>query len=535
NMNLSATCVLYYTFLNDAVACAATEGLLEVWAQCAFEFRDAAWSRFNAVVCRLREFHVVPRSLLRHRADETKAFVLTVRSLARAKRRSSKKSSGGYLDSFMSRLFFFSDEPLDQHAASVADNFELRVDDLLLDEDDDVASAQVNNTTTTSSLNREGLLPLWAAKRLALYYEHMHPLSDASLVSFCHAAWTEIERVVLPPAKSKACTVPKLSPGGAIFLEQLVLQVLGKASPSSLEMAADRLWSHADVVLSCADPFIRGNLQVQDMAFENAVFLVDTLVTGLTTLGESKRLGLLLQLHHHVLIGPVTHAVLRGLSEKYKFDTYGQDYRSALYPFQEVMELLDKWMRTLLLVDVADQLDVTALINVVFTWGVFPVQAEAAAAAQALKYAVQLFHHQSTTPLVALWIVGGVLALRCHPTAAVRANSTLALAQCLLEAPLSSSSSSSGTCHRLDPETWSLVLRFGCQSERGVDVPTLFLLQALTWHMSVHYEVALELLRNVVQVVSVSCDQPWIQSTVQAIIAQYPDVALLQPPPPSSE
>ncbi|RHY05369.1 hypothetical protein DYB36_001608 [Aphanomyces astaci] len=202
---------------------------------------------------------------------------------------------------------------------------------------------------------------------------------------------------------------------------------------------------------------------------------------------------------------------------------------------EKVMELLDKWMRTLLLVDVADQLDVTALINVVFTWGVFPVQAEAAAAAQALKYAVQLFHHQSTTPLVALWIVGGVLALRCHPTAAVRANSTLALAQCLLEAPLSSSSSSSGTCHRLDPETWSLVLRFGCQSERGVDVPTLFLLQALTWHMSVHYEVALELLRNVVQVVSVSCDQPWIQSTVQAIIAQYPDVALLQPPPPSSE
>ncbi|RHZ26656.1 hypothetical protein DYB37_013338, partial [Aphanomyces astaci] len=84
-------------------------------------------------------------------ADETKAFVLTVRSLARAKRRSSKKSGGGgYLDSFMSRLFFFSDEPLDQHAASVADNFELRVDDLLLDEDDDVASAQVNNTTTTS-------------------------------------------------------------------------------------------------------------------------------------------------------------------------------------------------------------------------------------------------------------------------------------------------------------------------------------------------------------------------------------------------
>ncbi|RHY72779.1 hypothetical protein DYB34_013792, partial [Aphanomyces astaci] len=317
-MNLSATCVLYYTFLNDAVACAATEGLLEVWAQCAFEFRDAAWSRFNAVVCRLREFHVVPRSLLRHRptyrsADETKAFVLTVRSLARAKRRSSKKSSGGYLDSFMSRLFFFSDEPLDQHAASVADNFELRVDDLLLDEDDDVASAQVNNTTTTSSLNRDGLLPLWAAKRLALYYEHMHPLSDASLVSFCHAAWTEIERVVLPPAKSKACTVPKLSPGGAVFLEQLVLQVLGKASPSSLEMAADRLWSHAEVVLSCADPFIRGNLQVQDMAFENAVFLVDTLVTGLTTLGESKRLGLLLQLHQHVLIGPVTHAVLRGL------------------------------------------------------------------------------------------------------------------------------------------------------------------------------------------------------------------------------
>ncbi|RLO13200.1 hypothetical protein DYB28_001200 [Aphanomyces astaci] len=446
-------------------------------------------------------------------ADETKAFVLTVRSLARAKRRSSKKSSGGYLDSFMSRLFFFSDEPLDQHAASVADNFELRVDDLLLDEDDDVASAQ-----------------------------HMHPLSDASLVSFCHAAWTEIERVVLPPAKSKACTVPKLSPGGAVFLEQLVLQVLGKASPSSLEMAADRLWSHAEVVLSCADPFIRGNLQVQDMAFENAVFLVDTLVTGLTTLGESKRLGLLLQLHQYVLLGPVTHAVLRGLVNMPPHMEHVH-WVQLLAPVQQpawipdVMELLDKWMRTLLLVDVADQLDVTALINVVFTWGVFPVQAEAAAAAQALKYAVQLFHHQSTTPLVALSIVGGVLALRCHPTAAVRANSTLALAQCLLEAPLSSSS---GTCHRLDPETWSLVLRFGCQRERGVDVPTLFLLQALTWHMSVHYEVALELLRNVVQVVSVSCDQPWIQSTVQAITAQYPDVALLpphhsQPPPPSSE
>ncbi|RHZ10447.1 hypothetical protein DYB37_007957 [Aphanomyces astaci] len=308
----------------------------------------------------------------------------------------------------------------------------------------------------------------------------MHPLSTPSLVSFCHAAWTEIERVVLPPAKSKACTVPKLSPGGAVFLEQLVLQVLVKASSSSLDMVADRLWSHADVVLSCADPFIRGNLQVQDMAFENAVFLVDTLVTGLTTLGESKRLGLLLQLHQHVLVGPVTHAVLRGLVNMPPHVEHVH-WVQLLAPVQqpawipEVMELLDKWMHTLLLVDVPDQLDVTALINVVFTWGVFPVQAEAAAAAQALKYAVQLFHHQSTTPVVALSIVGGVLALRCHPTAAVRANSTLALAQCLLEAPPHlSSSSSSGTSRPLDPVTWSLVLRFGCQSERGVNEPTLF-------------------------------------------------------------
>ncbi|ETV92752.1 hypothetical protein, variant 1 [Aphanomyces invadans] len=469
-----------YSFLNDPVACAATEGLLEVWTHCAFEFRDGAWSRFNSVVCRLREFHLVPRSLLRHRptyrsSDEAAAFVAATRAQAHAKRASIKKAaaaSSGYFDSFVSRFFSDTATPspissLDHHASGPTMNFQFRIDDLLLD-DADNDEATTTPAAVASTLQYEGLVPLWT-RRLAPYYEHMHPLSDLSFVSFCHVAWTEIERVVLPPTKSKSI-VPKLTPAGAVFLEQLVLQCVAQTSPA---LVVDRLWNHAHVLLTCLDPLIRGNLQVDGMAFENAVFLMDTLVTGLVQLDDSPRLCTLLQTHHH-LLGPITQALLRGVCNMPAHMAQVEWVQHvSVQPvwIPEVVELLDKWMHTLVVDagNVADDCDsndnspaaVHALTNVVFTWGIFPADAEVAVAGQALKYAVQLFHQPTTTRIDALTIVGGLLALRRHPNVDIRMNAIHTLKQCLLESTVV-------TKRLFTPDTWALVVRIGCQGERGV-------------------------------------------------------------------
>ncbi|RHY26697.1 hypothetical protein DYB32_009685, partial [Aphanomyces invadans] len=469
-----------YSFLNDPVACAATEGLLEVWTHCAFEFRDGAWSRFNSVVCRLREFHLVPRSLLRHRptyrsSDEAAAFVAATRAQAHAKRASIKKAaaaSSGYFDSFVSRFFSDTATPspissLDHHTSGPTMNFQFRIDDLLLD-DADNDEATTTPAAVASTLQYEGLVPLWT-RRLAPYYEHMHPLSDLSFVSFCHVAWTEIERVVLPPTKSKSI-VPKLTPAGAVFLEQLVLQCVAQTSPA---LVVDRLWNHAHVLLTCLDPLIRGNLQVDGMAFENAVFLMDTLVTGLVQLDDSPRLCTLLQTHHH-LLGPITQALLRGVCNMPAHMAQVEWVQHvSVQPvwIPEVVELLDKWMHTLVVDagNVADDCDsndnspaaVHALTNVVFTWGIFPADAEVAVAGQALKYAVQLFHQPTTTRIDALTIVGGLLALRRHPNVDIRMNAIHTLKQCLLESTVV-------TKRLFTPDTWALVVRIGCQGERGV-------------------------------------------------------------------
>ncbi|CAK5173794.1 unnamed protein product [Aphanomyces euteiches] len=434
-----------YAFTNDALACAAAQGLLEVWTQCANMFRSQAWLYLNAVVCRLREFRLVPHNLLRHRPNfrsvhETTQFVATVRRQAITKRTSYKKAAATSSSSstfFHTMTRFFTEAPLSDSMDDVQiTNPQLAIDDLYFD-----------ITDTTMSPEMEWTRPLVS------YYEHMHPLSDAAFLTFCETAWTEIERVVLPPSKTKP-KVPVLSPGGAVFLEQLVLQCIAHNQDST--KVNERLWKHAHLLLNCMDPLIRGNLQVQGMAYDNAVFLVDTLVMGLITLERDSisHLNQLLAAHRY-LVPLVAQPLLRGLCQISTSSLDQLELVHAVIPVEpawipELVELLAKWMHSL---DEAPQLRPN-LIYLVFTWGLFPVHADEAIGAQAMKYAVQLYIRSNSSPSDALQIVGGLLSLRFHPKNDIRLASAQATKQCLLEVDVS-----------FPPSTWLSVLRFGFQGE----------------------------------------------------------------------
>ncbi|CAK4277337.1 unnamed protein product [Aphanomyces euteiches] len=434
-----------YAFTNDALACAAAQGLLEVWTQCANMFRSQAWLYLNAVVCRLREFRLVPHNLLRHRPNfrsvhETTQFVATVRRQAITKRTSYKKAAATSSSSstfFHTMTRFFTEAPLSDSMDDVQiTNPQLAIDDLYFD-----------ITDTTMSPEMEWTRPLVS------YYEHMHPLSDAAFLTFCETAWTEIERVVLPPSKTKP-KVPVLSPGGAVFLEQLVLQCIAHNQDST--KVNERLWKHAHLLLNCMDPLIRGNLQVQGMAYDNAVFLVDTLVMGLITLERDSisHLNQLLAAHRY-LVPLVAQPLLRGLCQISTSSLDQLELVHAVIPVEpawipELVELLAKWMHSL---DEAPQLRPN-LIYLVFTWGLFPVHADEAIGAQAMKYAVQLYIRSNSSPSDALQIVGGLLSLRFHPKNDIRLASAQAIKQCLLEVDVS-----------FPPSTWLSVLRFGFQGE----------------------------------------------------------------------
>ncbi|KAF0704985.1 hypothetical protein As57867_007158, partial [Aphanomyces stellatus] len=399
--------------------------------------------------------------------------------------------------------------------------------------------------------------------------------------------WGEIERVVLPPSKTKTKT-RVVSPGGAIFLEQLVLQCVGQAE-SQRALVVDRLWQHAHLILTCTDPLIRGNLQVQGMAYENAVFLVDTLVTGLLHLDDTARLCDLLGNHHHVL-SLVASPVLRGLCHMPLHAAQvelvqSMSVQAAWLP--EVVELVATWMHGF-----EASSTPAGLATVLFEWTLFPSQTtivvaatdaskvDMAVASQALKYAGQLYQRAAAAnaPLDALRVLGGLLALRRHTVLDIRAASAQTIKQCLLE-----TTSGAGL---FPPTTWLWILRAGLgpyppddatisdsdewtalmalQKHNPTTTPSSLalvqvlaqvllhhlddlvgcptfdqlwteLLQALDVHLKAGQEEALELLRNVLHIVRISCEkEAWFAPSVQTLATQYPDLDAPQsvdPPP----
>ncbi|OQS00566.1 hypothetical protein ACHHYP_20127 [Achlya hypogyna] len=451
-----------YTFCTDPVASAATLTLLSLWRACPAAFDATAWTWFLAVLARLRELHLLPAAFLLDRRSRLSgshraAFVDATRAAARAKTAKHASKAVPSASFFTSVSRFFALEPLSAPASPSAAHSTVSPTSRRVNVDDLLFAPTPDDTDVLQMVAQPWIDD--CQRHCPLAREFATATADAATAdAFLAAAFAAVERAVLPPAKAKA-TPAALSPGGAVFVEQLAMRVA--AAPAT----AARVAAHASVLVAALDPFIRGNLAVAGLGYEPAVFLLETLLSGLVDAHAGPALALLESMDME-LLSVVAAPVLLGLQA------------AQLSP-----ELQAPWLRVLLrcgavptLADYAsfcmaalEQLvppppPLVPLVTLVAHAASLHV--EAPTVLESLVAVAASLLVTASTPADVLGILGALAALVTHPTvlatAPLRAVVLAALRKALLETPDAV----------LPPGAWLALLRFGLLPLTGVPLPS---------------------------------------------------------------
>ncbi|EQC38932.1 hypothetical protein SDRG_03890 [Saprolegnia diclina VS20] len=464
-----------YTFCNDPVASSATLGLLQLWQSCHMSFDSSAWTWFLSALARLREYHLLPTSFLQDRrsglsTESRAAYLETTRAAAKRKaaKHAGRSTSAPPSGFFTSVSRFFALEPLSAPSspAHVASSL-LLVSARQVEIDDLFFPPTTDETDVLPMVTQPWIDEYYRQCPIALdFYDRMAslPVLDA----FLEAACTAIERVVLPPAKAKASPAV-LSPGGAIFLEQIAMRVIAASHP--------RVITHVDAVVHALDPFIRGNLVVQSMGYEAAVFLLETLLAGVVASDLSFALGVLESLDMD-LLSVVARPVLSSvLTMPLSTPDVWQSWLRVLLRCSNVPDMDDYATLCVTTLDASVAADVASahptlmpLLTLVAHAASIHVDAPAAIAVlesllvfEASLYGLARRHGLPDTDVLS--VLGAMCALLTHPSTLssepLRLQTLSALRKAMLEVPDAT----------LAPSSWLALLRFGVMPLTGVDVP----------------------------------------------------------------
>ncbi|KDO25709.1 hypothetical protein SPRG_09008 [Saprolegnia parasitica CBS 223.65] len=547
-----------YTFCNDPLASSATLGLLQLWQSCHASFDASAWTWFLSALARLREYHLLPPAFLQDRRsglsiDARAAYLETTRTAAKRK---AAKHAGR-----VSR--FFALEPLSAPSspAHVASSL-LLVSARQVDIDDLFFPPTTDETDVLPMVTQPWIDEYYRQCPIAIdFYDRMASLP--SLEAFLDAACTAIERVVLPPAKAKASPAV-LSPGGAIFLEQLVMRVIVSSHP--------RVVTHVHAVVHALDPFIRGNLVVQSMGYEAAVFLLETLLSGVVASDLAFGLGVLEALDMD-LLSVVARPVLGSvLTLPLATPDIWQSWLRVLLRCSNVSDLDDYATLCVTALDASVAADVASthptlmpLLTLVAHAASLHVDApavlESLLVVEASLYSLARRHGLPDADVLS--VLGAMCALLTHPSTLssepLRLQTLAALRKAMLEVPDAT----------LSPSSWLALLRFGVMPLTGVELPNrlsgemdeashvlmlvlLFLHHLDEWvadatidfatawqevlavcavqlekNANEANEALIEQLRNMVHVVyAVCCDEAWFLPSVADIAALCPQVVV---------
>ncbi|OQS05153.1 hypothetical protein THRCLA_02667 [Thraustotheca clavata] len=471
-----------YTYCSDVVASTATIGILQLWKSCSNHFDEASWAWFLSILARLREYQLLPSSLLLERRsfltqDERVLYVETTQDTALVKLQSSKqhaKSLSTPTSSFFSSVSrFFAMEPISApssplHTPTSTDSpfssyRKLDINDLFFPSTED-------DTDVMNMVTQPWIDDFLSQCPLHFFYEHMQALSDQSIRSFFTAACSQVQRVFQPPSKTKL-TPGTLSPGGAIFIEQIAMRVL------SSELSKD-IWrivlEHAEAIIKSLDPFIRGNLHVQGMGYESAVYLLETLLTGLLYNGQSQIVNILLLLESMDmdLLAVFARPLLKGIfMDQLTLEAWSVWLRIVLR-CSAIRSLDDYSFYCLAVLEKASDLDnysalVPLLTLLAHTASVHAHSTQAILTLErVLSFETSLWEASMDLHDVdKLSILGALSSQLTHPSTltsdTLRLSTLTTLRRCALESPDS----------MLEPSSWLALLRYGLIPLTGVEIP----------------------------------------------------------------